>query len=119
MKIEKECFASLFSYEKFERFLLGLPDFKILTDHKPLINLISTCELYAAPLRCQRLLMRLMRFNAVAEYAPGNTLIVSDALSWSPQSDSSNDMEEVIENRVQSCHPLPSYDLKGNQRNTN
>ena len=47
--------------------------------------------------------MRLMRFNAVAEYAPGKTLVVSDALSRSPQSDSSSNTEEVIEYHVQSA----------------
>ena len=101
-QIEKECLASVYACEKFERFLLGLSEFKLLTDHKPLVPLINTCELFAAPLRCQRLLMRLMRFNANAEYAPGKTLVVSDALSRSPLPETTADMEEEIEYYVQS-----------------
>ena len=41
-------------------------------------------DLDNTPLMCQRLLMRLMRYNDNAEYSPGKTLVVSDVLSRSP-----------------------------------
>ncbi len=73
--------------------------FKLITDHKPLIQLINSKDLDTMPVRCQRLLMRLMRFNAKAEYAPGKSLVVADALLRSPL----NTTEDFMTADV-SCH---------------
>lgn len=66
--------------------------FKLITDHKPLIPLINGKDLDTVPLICQRLLMRPMRFTTKAEYAPGKSLVVADALSHSPL----NTMEDFM-----------------------
>lgn len=69
--IEKECLASVWACDRFEKYLCVLDEFKLVTDHKPLV-----------PLNNNR---SLMRFKNIAEYVPGKTLVVADTLSRSPQ----------------------------------
>ncbi|XP_033728239.1 uncharacterized protein K02A2.6-like [Pecten maximus] len=115
-QIEKECLASVWACEKFERYLIGLSGFKLLTDHKPLVPLINKMDLDRTPLRCQRLLMRLRRFNATAEHIPGKLLVAPDTLSRSPMTSpethvQSEDDIELYVNSVRSCQPISDRKL--------
>ena len=113
-QIEKECLASIWACEKFQRYLVGLKHFKILTDHKPLISLINKKDIQDTPIRCQRMLLRLTRFNTTAEYIPGKFMVVADALSRQPLNRASNDgLAEAVEEYVGSIQATwPASDKK-------
>ena len=83
-QIQKECLASGWACETFDTFLCGLAGFKLLTDHKLVVPLINVKDLDRTALRFQRLLIRLRRYKAKAEFATGKELVDDDALSRSP-----------------------------------
>ena len=78
-------------------YLIGLDSFTLLTDHKPLAPLFKQSSTDHAPVRCQWLLMRMLRFNATAGYVPGKELVVTDCLSCNllAITDTSDIVEEV------------------------
>ena len=101
-QIEKELLAAVFASEKFHIFLCGL-QYTLETDHKPLIPLINKKDLSDAPLRCQRLLMRISRYAATAKYVPGKYLVVADTLSRAAiDCNLNNNLSDEVEAYVQS-----------------
>ena len=82
-QIEKETLSITWACEKFSNYLIG-SKFKIQTDHKPLVPLLSTKDLAELPIRVQRFKLRLMRYNFTISHIPGKDLITADALPMSP-----------------------------------
>lgn len=100
-QIEKECLALVWACEKFDQYLMGLDTFTLETDHKPLIPIINSKDLSDTPLRCQRLLIRLMRFKPHCVHKPGKGMVVADTLSRSPLATTvGTDLEEEVEYHV-------------------
>ena len=115
-QIEKECLASVWACEKFHPFVCVLQSFRLQTDHKPLVPLINSKDLHETPLRCQRLLMRLMRYSPVAAHVPGRFLTTADVLSRHPmekndESYESSPMTNGVETHVEAVvAALPAKD---------
>lgn len=95
-QIEKECLDAVWACEKFSSYLYDLDSFTLQSDHKPLIPLINCKDLHSVPMRCQRLLLRMMRYNPTAEYVPGKELVIADTLSRHPQAAVTQEIAELM-----------------------
>ena len=81
--IEKEALVTTWACERFNDYILGL-QFTVETDHKPLVPLLTTTDLYKMPSRIQRFRLRLMRYSPEVVYVQGKSQITADALSRAP-----------------------------------
>ena len=69
--------------KRFQDYLLGT-QFKVETDHKPLVPLLSSKPLDSVPVRVQRFTLRLMRYSFTIAHVPGKELNTADTLSRAP-----------------------------------
>jgi transposase InsO family protein len=78
-QIEKELLAVVFACEKFRQYIYG-KQVTVETDHKPLITIVKK-PMNDAPMRLQKLLMRLQHYDLCLNYKPGKEMHIADALS--------------------------------------
>ena len=81
-QIEKELLAITFAFTRLDQYVYGRP-VTVETDHKPLVA-IHNKPLSDAPLRLQRMLLTLQRYDFHIVYRPGSEIPVADALSRAP-----------------------------------
>ena len=92
-QIEKETLSIVFGVERFHEYLYGRR-FTVINDHQPLKSIFNK-SITQCPPRIQRFFMKLQKYDFDLEYAPGKTMVVSDALSRAYlKSHSSPELEE-------------------------
>jgi transposase InsO family protein len=79
-QIEKECLAICHAFQKWDHWLYGKADIVVHTDHQPLEAILNK-PLNRAPIRLQRMVMRLQRYSFQTKYKKGSTLLLADTLS--------------------------------------
>ncbi len=98
-QIEKEALAVTWASEHLSSYLLGLK-YRLETDHKPLLSLLSTKALDELPPRILRFRLRLMKFKFDIVHVPGKQLITADMLSRAPVKCTFTQKEEEDEEEV-------------------
>ena len=77
--IKLECLAIQYAISKCRFYLLGLPNFEIVTDHKPLLEIF---EKYI--FEVQRPREKMQAYNFIVKWVPGKLHLIADALSRAP-----------------------------------
>ena len=78
-QIEKELLAVTFACNKFHDYIIG-KNVRVETDHKPL-EVIMKKPLLMAPMRLQRMILQLQRYDLRLVYKKGSQLFIADTLS--------------------------------------
>ena len=78
-QIEKEMLSIVFSCENFHSYIFG-KQVTVYNDHKPLEQFFAK-PLLAAPMRIQKMMLRLQWYDIEVKYRKGKEMHVSDALS--------------------------------------
>lgn len=80
-QIEKELLAIVFATGRFHNYIYGRDKITVITDHKPLINLLNKkiCDIPSSRLR--RMRIKLLDYQLSTQYLSGKLLHVADLLS--------------------------------------
>ena len=82
--IELEALAIAWAMQKSHFYLRACPQFKVLTDHRPLVGIFKKDFDDVTNSRLQRIIMRTQCFNFSVEYTPGKGHLIADSLSRHP-----------------------------------
>ena len=92
-QIEKETLAVVYKSDRFNQCVYGRRHI-VESDHKPLQNIFQR-NIDKAPLRIQRLLLRLQRYDIDLTFTPGGDIPVPDTLSRAYLSNSDIEDESI------------------------
>ena len=80
--VEGEALAAAWGTAKCKHYLLGMPHWTLAVDHKPLVPILSTKDLYTIPNpRILNQRVKLLPYNFTPRYVPGKDNVTPDALS--------------------------------------
>ena len=83
--IELEALGACWAMKKYDMFLQGLPHFKLVTDHQPLIPILNSKGIADVDNpRLQRLMMKMLPYTFTAEWVKGKHHLAADALPGFP-----------------------------------
>ncbi|CAM1332187.1 Uncharacterised protein r2_g4120 [Pycnogonum litorale] len=99
-QIERELLALTWACRRFNIYLAGLHSFTLCTDHKSLIPIINDKDLDVTPIRCQRMLLTLLKYNVKAKYFPGSQMHIADALSRQPLENDGGSSDDDWESEI-------------------
>ena len=94
-QIEKELLASMYACERFHQFIYD-QTFEVETDHKPLVSIMSK-PLNDCPVRIQRMLIRLQKYDVHMIYTQGKYMYTADTLSRAVDKEEHEDSEKSAE----------------------
>jgi len=98
-QIEKELLSIVFACQRFHQFIYGAT-VEAETDHKPLVPLFIK-PLNQCPIRVQRMLLILQRYDLKVSYTPGKYLVTADTLSRSNKNEKTDkDLVEQVKLHV-------------------
>ena len=84
--IEQECLGAVWAIDKCSHFLKGCPEFKLVTDHQPLLGIFKKDLGDIQNRRLQRFRERVLDYSFTTEWVEGKTHLIADALSATQRS---------------------------------
>ena len=90
-QIEKEMLSIVHGCVKFHNYILG-KDITVFNDHKPLEAIFSK-PLLQAPMRLQKMMLKLQWYNPTIKYQPGKQMELADTLSRATLADCTSEVE--------------------------
>ena len=113
-QIEKELLAILHGCEHFHQYIYGRT-VVVETNHKPL-EAIVTKPRYRAPIRLQRMLLRLQQYDISVVHKPGKQMHIADALSRATKPTEASQADEKASDDIFHVHIiLPATEEKLDQ----
>ena len=82
--IELECLAIQWAIRKCDYYLRGLPQFRVITDHRPLVGIFAKALPDIDNPRLMRMREKLTIYSFQVDWVQGKTHLIADALSRSP-----------------------------------